>query len=211
MTAFNDRDREHMLRALELAARGLFTTTPNPRVGCVIVRDERIDRRGLARAGRARRTPRSRRSPPRARAAKQPAGQRRTSPWSRATTMAGRRRVPTRCSTRASPASSRPCATRTRRRRTAASVCLPRASRSNSASARRSARAQHRLAPAARRRDGPGCGSRSPRAWMAKRRSTMARANGSPDRPRAPTGIAGAPALAPSSPASGRCCRTTRG
>lgn len=41
MTAFNDRDREHMLRALELAARGLFTTTPNPRVGCVIVRDER--------------------------------------------------------------------------------------------------------------------------------------------------------------------------
>src|SRR5271167_87651 len=41
MTAFNDRDRERMLRALELAARGLFTTTPNPRVGCVIVRDER--------------------------------------------------------------------------------------------------------------------------------------------------------------------------
>lgn len=36
---FDDRDREHMRRALELAARGLFTTTPNPRVGCVIVRD----------------------------------------------------------------------------------------------------------------------------------------------------------------------------
>jgi diaminohydroxyphosphoribosylaminopyrimidine deaminase/5-amino-6-(5-phosphoribosylamino)uracil reductase len=28
-----------MARALELAARGLYTTTPNPRVGCVIVRD----------------------------------------------------------------------------------------------------------------------------------------------------------------------------
>ncbi len=39
MTAFDDRDREHMRRALDLAARGLFTTTPNPRVGCVIVRD----------------------------------------------------------------------------------------------------------------------------------------------------------------------------
>jgi len=30
-----------MARALELAERGLFTTTPNPRVGCVIVRDGR--------------------------------------------------------------------------------------------------------------------------------------------------------------------------
>ncbi len=28
-----------MARALELAERGLYTTTPNPRVGCVIVRD----------------------------------------------------------------------------------------------------------------------------------------------------------------------------
>jgi len=28
-----------MTRALELAARGLYTTTPNPRVGCVLVRD----------------------------------------------------------------------------------------------------------------------------------------------------------------------------
>lgn len=29
----------HMARALELARRGLYTTTPNPRVGCVIVHD----------------------------------------------------------------------------------------------------------------------------------------------------------------------------
>src|SRR5260221_3269471 len=35
-------DGEHMRRALDLAARGLFTTTPNPRVGCVIVREGRV-------------------------------------------------------------------------------------------------------------------------------------------------------------------------
>jgi diaminohydroxyphosphoribosylaminopyrimidine deaminase / 5-amino-6-(5-phosphoribosylamino)uracil reductase len=38
MTAFTATDREHMTRALALAARGLFTTTPNPRVGSVIVK-----------------------------------------------------------------------------------------------------------------------------------------------------------------------------
>src|SRR2546429_5983221 len=31
-----------MRRALELAHKGLYTTTPNPRVGCVVVRDGRI-------------------------------------------------------------------------------------------------------------------------------------------------------------------------
>lgn len=31
-----------MARAIQLAARGLYTTDPNPRVGCVIVRDEKI-------------------------------------------------------------------------------------------------------------------------------------------------------------------------
>src|SRR5271169_2084144 len=36
------RDRAHMARALELAARGLYTTDPNPRVGSVIVRDGRV-------------------------------------------------------------------------------------------------------------------------------------------------------------------------
>jgi diaminohydroxyphosphoribosylaminopyrimidine deaminase/5-amino-6-(5-phosphoribosylamino)uracil reductase len=36
---FSATDGEFMARALELARRGLYTTTPNPRVGCVIVRD----------------------------------------------------------------------------------------------------------------------------------------------------------------------------
>jgi diaminohydroxyphosphoribosylaminopyrimidine deaminase/5-amino-6-(5-phosphoribosylamino)uracil reductase len=37
--SFTEDDRRHMARALALAERGLYTTTPNPRVGCVIVRD----------------------------------------------------------------------------------------------------------------------------------------------------------------------------
>ena len=32
-----------MQRAIELARRGWYTTRPNPRVGCVIVRGETID------------------------------------------------------------------------------------------------------------------------------------------------------------------------
>lgn len=35
-------DVQGMRLALELAARGMFTTTPNPRVGCVIVKDDRL-------------------------------------------------------------------------------------------------------------------------------------------------------------------------
>jgi len=35
-------DQAHMARALTLAARGLYTTDPNPRVGCVVVRDGRV-------------------------------------------------------------------------------------------------------------------------------------------------------------------------
>ncbi|MGB5307233.1 MAG: bifunctional diaminohydroxyphosphoribosylaminopyrimidine deaminase/5-amino-6-(5-phosphoribosylamino)uracil reductase RibD [Gammaproteobacteria bacterium] len=35
-------DHEYMARALQLAERGLFTTDPNPRVGCVLVRDGAI-------------------------------------------------------------------------------------------------------------------------------------------------------------------------
>ena len=54
MTAFDDRDRDYMRRALELAARGLFTATPNPRVGCVIVREGRVIGEGWhERAGEA--------------------------------------------------------------------------------------------------------------------------------------------------------------
>jgi diaminohydroxyphosphoribosylaminopyrimidine deaminase/5-amino-6-(5-phosphoribosylamino)uracil reductase len=36
---FSEHDQRHMSRALELARRGLYTATPNPRVGCVIVKD----------------------------------------------------------------------------------------------------------------------------------------------------------------------------
>jgi len=38
----SEADRQFMARALELAARGLYTTSPNPRVGCVIVKDGAI-------------------------------------------------------------------------------------------------------------------------------------------------------------------------
>jgi diaminohydroxyphosphoribosylaminopyrimidine deaminase/5-amino-6-(5-phosphoribosylamino)uracil reductase len=52
--AFSDFDRSAMQRALELAARGLTTTDPNPRVGCVIARGERIVGEGWhERAGEA--------------------------------------------------------------------------------------------------------------------------------------------------------------
>jgi diaminohydroxyphosphoribosylaminopyrimidine deaminase/5-amino-6-(5-phosphoribosylamino)uracil reductase len=37
--AFSAADNQFMAQALRLAARGLFTTDPNPRVGCVLVRD----------------------------------------------------------------------------------------------------------------------------------------------------------------------------
>ena len=36
---FSQTDFSHMERALTLAARGMFTTTPNPRVGCVLVKN----------------------------------------------------------------------------------------------------------------------------------------------------------------------------
>lgn len=39
---FTADDLRHMHRALELARQGLFTTTPNPRVGCVLVRDGEV-------------------------------------------------------------------------------------------------------------------------------------------------------------------------
>ncbi len=42
MPEWSFADRELMSRALELAARGLYTTEPNPRVGCVLVRGEQV-------------------------------------------------------------------------------------------------------------------------------------------------------------------------
>ncbi|MDO8417214.1 MAG: bifunctional diaminohydroxyphosphoribosylaminopyrimidine deaminase/5-amino-6-(5-phosphoribosylamino)uracil reductase RibD [Agitococcus sp.] len=45
-------DSAYMARALQLAAEGLYTTQPNPRVGCVIVKDGQIIGEGFhARAG----------------------------------------------------------------------------------------------------------------------------------------------------------------
>lgn len=38
----SERDVRYMRRALELAQRGLYTTDPNPRVGCVLVRDGQV-------------------------------------------------------------------------------------------------------------------------------------------------------------------------
>ena len=35
-------DRQYMARALKLASHGLYTASPNPAVGCVIVRDGKI-------------------------------------------------------------------------------------------------------------------------------------------------------------------------
>lgn len=43
---FSEFDRECMAAALQLAARGLYTTDPNPRVGCVIADGGRIVGRG---------------------------------------------------------------------------------------------------------------------------------------------------------------------
>ena len=35
-------DAHYMARALELARKGYYTTHPNPRVGCVIVKEGRV-------------------------------------------------------------------------------------------------------------------------------------------------------------------------
>jgi diaminohydroxyphosphoribosylaminopyrimidine deaminase/5-amino-6-(5-phosphoribosylamino)uracil reductase len=50
----NTADYTYMARALQLAERGLYTTDPNPRVGCVVVRDGEIVGEGWhCRAGEA--------------------------------------------------------------------------------------------------------------------------------------------------------------
>ncbi|EIE27533.1 hypothetical protein COCSUDRAFT_11631 [Coccomyxa subellipsoidea C-169] len=40
--AISQEDRQHMRHALELAARGLGKTHPNPAVGCVILKDGKV-------------------------------------------------------------------------------------------------------------------------------------------------------------------------
>lgn len=42
MTGFDSEDYIHMAHALRLAAKGLYSTSPNPRVGCVIVKHGRV-------------------------------------------------------------------------------------------------------------------------------------------------------------------------
>ena len=50
--SFSAADYQHMSRALQLARHGLYTTDPNPRVGCVLVRDGAVVGEGFhARAG----------------------------------------------------------------------------------------------------------------------------------------------------------------
>ena len=50
--AASARDAQFMAQALQLARRGLFTTDPNPRVGCVIAKDDQVVGTGWhARAG----------------------------------------------------------------------------------------------------------------------------------------------------------------
>jgi len=54
MTAVTVDDQRFMARALQLAAEGLYSTDPNPCVGCVVVRDGKIVGEGFhARAGEA--------------------------------------------------------------------------------------------------------------------------------------------------------------
>ncbi len=51
---FSAADHQHMARALQLAALGLYTTSPNPRVGCVLVKNGAVIGEGWhARAGEA--------------------------------------------------------------------------------------------------------------------------------------------------------------
>ena len=42
MTGYSNSDRDYMRRALSLAKLGMFTAHPNPRVGCVLVKDNAV-------------------------------------------------------------------------------------------------------------------------------------------------------------------------
>ena len=58
--SFSSFDHDCMRRALVLAEQGLFTSDPNPRVGCVLTRDGRIVGEGAhLHAGEAHAEPRA--------------------------------------------------------------------------------------------------------------------------------------------------------
>ena len=38
----SETDHRYMARAIQLARKGLYTTHPNPRVGCVLVRHDQV-------------------------------------------------------------------------------------------------------------------------------------------------------------------------
>ena len=53
-STLSDRDHQFVARAVDLAKNGLYTTKPNPRVGCVVVQDEEVVGEGWhERAGEA--------------------------------------------------------------------------------------------------------------------------------------------------------------
>jgi diaminohydroxyphosphoribosylaminopyrimidine deaminase / 5-amino-6-(5-phosphoribosylamino)uracil reductase len=97
---FSAADHEAMSRALLLAAHGLHTTTPNPRVGCVLMRDGRIVGEGWhQRAGSAHAESRRCTWPGTQLAARPP-----MSLWSRVRITGARRPAPMHSSTRESSA-----------------------------------------------------------------------------------------------------------
>ena len=51
MSCQSTADVKWMAEALRLAKKGRFTTSPNPRVGCVIVKDGRVIGRGWTQPG----------------------------------------------------------------------------------------------------------------------------------------------------------------
>ena len=48
-SSFSEDDKRYMARAIELAKKGRFTTTPNPNVGCVLVKNNKVIGEGFHR------------------------------------------------------------------------------------------------------------------------------------------------------------------